>query len=52
MNKKTTGSLFAGICIVFAILLLAHLITPIIDGVSFTLALVIPGVLSCGFRRE
>jgi hypothetical protein len=30
MNKKTAGSLFAGICIVLVILLLAHSVKPII----------------------
>jgi hypothetical protein len=52
MNKKTAGLLFAGVCIVLAILLLAHSIKPIIGGVLFAFALVILGILSKGFRRE
>ena len=51
MSKKTAGFVFLGICIVLAILLLAHSIKPTIDGVLFTLALVILGTLSKGFRR-
>ena len=46
MNKEMAGTLFAGICILLAILLLAHSIKPTIDGVLFTLALVILGALS------
>jgi Flp pilus assembly protein TadB len=52
MNKKTAGFVFLSICVVLAIFLLAHSITPIIGGALFALALVILGVLSKGFRRE
>jgi hypothetical protein len=51
MNKKTAVSLFSGICIVIAILLLAHSITPMLGGILFSLALVVLGGLSRGFRR-
>jgi hypothetical protein len=39
-------------CIILAILLLTHLITPLASGILFALALVIFGGLSKGFRKE
>jgi hypothetical protein len=52
MNKQRAGLLFAGVCIVLAILLLAQWITPLVSGVLFALALVFLGLSSKGFKKE
>jgi hypothetical protein len=51
MNRRTAGFIFAGICIGLALLLVAKLITPLVGGILFAVALVALGLLSGGFRR-
>jgi hypothetical protein len=52
MRGKTAGMLFLGICIVLAFLLLTRLITPVISGIVFAIALVLLGGITKGFRRR
>jgi hypothetical protein len=52
MNRKFALSLFLGTCITLAVLLLTHVITPLISGVIFAVALVVFGGLSKGFRQS
>jgi hypothetical protein len=51
MKKQTAGFLFLGVCIVLAVLLLFHLITPVVSGGIFAVALIILGTASGGFRK-
>ena len=50
MRGSLAGLAFLGICIVLAVLLLAHVIRPVVSGVIFAVALVVLGGLSRGFR--
>ena len=52
MNAKPAVVVFLGICIVLAGLLLLQLITPVVSGAVFAVALVLLGSLSKGFRRK
>ena len=52
MNKKTAGLGFLGVCLVLAGLLLAKVISPILSGTIFAIALVGFGILSRGFTRK
>jgi hypothetical protein len=51
MNRKNAGISFLGICIVLAVLILAGVITPLVGGCGFAIALVLLGGLSRGFRK-
>ena len=51
MKKQTAGFLFLGVCIVLAALLLFRVITPIVSGFIFAVALIILGGFSKGFRK-
>ncbi len=51
MNRKTASLSFLGICVVLAILLLIKVITPLVSGSIFAIALVPLGVISRGFRK-
>jgi len=52
MNGTLASLLFLGVCVVLAALLLAGAITPFASGGAFTVALVLLGGLSGGFRRK
>ncbi len=52
MRAKPAGLLFLGICIVLAALLLKKVLTFLVSGFAFAVALVILGLLSGGFRRS
>jgi hypothetical protein len=51
MSGKRAGKFFLGICVVLAILMLTQVLTPIVGGSIFAVALVAFGVPSHGFRR-
>lgn len=51
MKRQTAGFLFLCICFVLAGLLLIKVITPLVSGAIFAVALVLFGGLSRGFRR-
>jgi hypothetical protein len=50
MSRKLALTLFLAACLILAALLLTQLITPIICGALFALALAVTGGLSRGFR--
>jgi hypothetical protein len=50
VNRKLAVTIFTGICVVLAILLLVGAITPLVSGIIFAVALVLLGLLSWGFR--
>ena len=52
MNAKPAVTIFLGVCIVLAGLLLAQLISPVVGGAIFAVALVLFGGLSKGFRKK
>ena len=52
MNGRTAGFLFLSTCIVLAVLLLTAVVTPIVSGGVFAVALVLLGGFSQGFRRK
>ena len=52
MNKKTAGLLFLGVCAILAVLLAAKVISPILSGSIFAIALVGSGILSRGFTNK
>jgi hypothetical protein len=51
MSRRTAAFSFLGICIILAILLLFKMITPLVSGVIFAIALVTFGLLSRSFRK-
>jgi hypothetical protein len=51
MTRKLALSLFLGTCILLAILLITRVITPLVSGIIFAVALVLFGGLSRGFRK-
>lgn len=52
MKGKTAVFIFLGICIILAILLLANVISPIMSGIIFAVALVLLGAISGEFRKR
>ncbi len=52
MNRKTALTIFLSICVLLAFLLLSGIITPIVSGAAFAIALVVAGGLSDGFRKK
>ncbi len=46
MSRKTAGFIFLGVCIILAVLLLTKVITPIVSGCIFAVALVAYGLVS------
>jgi hypothetical protein len=51
MSGKKARMFFVSSCIILAILLLTHVLTYIVGGIIFTVALVAFGVPSNGFRK-
>ena len=51
MPGKTATRNFLEICILLAILLLTKILTPIVSGSLFAIALVLLGGLSRGFKK-
>jgi hypothetical protein len=51
MNGKKAGIFFLGACLILAILLLMQVLTPIVGGIIFAVALVAFGVPSNSFRK-
>jgi hypothetical protein len=52
MKGRFAGLLFLGVCVTLAVLLLLHVISPVVSGAVFAIALVAFGVSSRGFRKE
>lgn len=52
MNKKTAGLTFLGVCLLLAALLVAKVISPILSGAVFAIALAGFGIFSRGFTRR
>ncbi len=52
MERKYAASLFLGVCMILALLLLTGTITPLVSGSIFAVALAVLGGLSRGFRRQ
>ena len=52
MNRKTASLTFLAICLVLAILLIAKIITPLVGGIIFAIALASFGVISRGFTTD
>lgn len=52
MNKRTAGLAFLGICVILAALLVAKVISPVLSGSIFAVALVAFGILSRGFTKK
>jgi hypothetical protein len=52
MSARPAVAIFLGVCIVLAGLLLVQLISPIVSGAIFAVALVLFGGLSKGFRKK
>jgi hypothetical protein len=52
MKAKPARFIFAVVCVILAILLLAQLITVIVGALIFAVALAIFGSISKGFRRK
>jgi hypothetical protein len=52
MNKKMAGLLFLGSCVVLAALLATKVISPVVSGSFFAIALVSFGILSRGFQNK
>ncbi len=51
MDRKVARLLFLGVCIILAVLLITKLISPIVSGCVFAVALVCFGLLSRGFKK-
>ena len=51
MNRKKAALFFLGTCMILAVLLLMQVVTPIVGGFIFAVALVAFGVPSNGFRK-
>lgn len=52
MNGKAAAIIFVGVCVVLAILLLFRVISPLVSGSVFAVALVLLGGISNGFRKQ
>jgi len=52
MNGKIARIFFVATCLVLAILMLAHVLTPIVGTAIFAVALFVFGGLSNGFRKK
>ncbi len=52
MNKKMAGLIFLCVCVVLAGLLVAKVISPVVSGSIFAIALVGFGILSRGFTNK
>lgn len=52
MSRKPAAFIFLGVCLVLAALLLLQIITPIVSGAFFAVALAVFGGLSKGFRKK
>jgi hypothetical protein len=51
MNGTMARMFFLGVCIIIAILLLTHVVTIIVGGIIFAVALAVLGGCSKGFRK-
>ncbi len=52
MNGKNAAFIFVGVCVLLAILLLFGVISPLMSGSVFAIALVLLGGISGGFRKQ
>jgi xanthine/uracil permease len=52
MHRNTAGVLFLIVSGLLSFMLLARVITPLVSGSIFAVALVVLGLLSRGFTRE
>ncbi len=52
MKGKLAGLIFLGICVILAILLLTGVISAIVSGIVFAIALFVLGAISNGFRKK
>jgi len=51
MGKRKAVAAFVGVCILLAVLLVVHSITPLVSGPVFAVSLVGLGTVSGGFRK-
>ena len=52
MKAGTAGLFFLAVCVILAVLLILDVITPIVSGAVFAIALVLLGGASGGFRKR
>jgi hypothetical protein len=52
MNARSAAFIIVGVCVVLAILLLFGVISPMVSGSVFAIALVLLGGTSNGFRKR
>ncbi len=52
MKARPAVFIFLGVCLILVVFFLFHVITPIVSGAVFAIALVILGGMSKGFRRK
>ncbi len=52
MNGKTAAFIFVVVCIILAILVLFGVISPLMSGSVFAIALIFLGGISGGFRKQ
>ena len=52
MNGKTAGFIFVGVCVVLTVLLLFGVLSLLVSGSVFAIALVLLGGISGGFRKQ
>jgi xanthine/uracil permease len=52
MHRNTAGILFLSVSAFLSFMLLSRMITPLVSGAIFAVALVVLGLLSRGFTRQ
>jgi len=52
MNKRIASLVFLGLCLVLAVLLITKVISPLLSGSIFAVALIGFGLLSRGFTDD
>jgi hypothetical protein len=52
MKANIAGLIFAGVCLLLAVLLITHFLTPLASGIIFAAALIALGLASRGFRTR
>jgi len=52
MNKRTAGLIFLAVCLTLAVLLAIKVISPVLSGSIFAIALLDFGIWSRGFTKK
>jgi hypothetical protein len=52
VKAKPTVAIFVGVCLVLVVLLLFQVVSPMVGGALFAVALVVLGGLSRGFKKN